>query len=346
MNAEDLIALNEEIAGMARAGLPLDQGLAALAREMGRGRLQRVTAQLADDLKGGCTLPEALERQSGHVPPYYAALVTAGIRSGRISEVLATLTVYARSVADLRSTIVGAVFYPAVVLVFAIALFGFLCFFIIPRFEQIFQDFNMRLPVVTEIAFAIGGRPLEVVVLPLVVVIGGVLMLRLILKRSERGRLAWSRLVYSLPVAGTLLRASRLAAFSELLAILVDHAVPLPEAFRLAAQASSDPPLAAASRGVEQDLGLGQTLAEVLRQRRLVPELIIWMMGVGELRGTLAQMLHQIAEVYRRQAELRATLLRSLLPPLLVIATAGLLVGFFVMSIMLPMIKLVEGLSK
>src|SRR5206468_2843247 len=104
MNAEDLIALNEEIAGMARAGLPLDQGLAALAREMGRGRLQRVTAGVAEDLRAGRTLPEALARQGGRVPPYYAGLVTAGIRSGRVGEVLATLTLYARSVADLRAT--------------------------------------------------------------------------------------------------------------------------------------------------------------------------------------------------------------------------------------------------
>src|SRR5207247_9602155 len=103
MNPDDLIALNEEIAGMARAGLPLDQGLAALAREMGKGRLQQVTAALAKDLQAGQTLPEALNRQSGRVPPFYAGLVAAGIRTGRISEVLATLTTYARSVVNQRT---------------------------------------------------------------------------------------------------------------------------------------------------------------------------------------------------------------------------------------------------
>src|SRR5437588_232259 len=142
MNAEDLIALNEEIAGMARAGLPLDKGLAAMAREMGRGRLGRVTAALAADLEAGRTLPEALERQAGRVPPFYAGLVAAGVRAGRISEVLATLTTYARSLADLRATVVSALFYPAVVLAFSAALFGFLCFFVIPQFEVIFRDFN------------------------------------------------------------------------------------------------------------------------------------------------------------------------------------------------------------
>ena len=92
LSANDLITLNEEIAGMARAGLPLDQGLAALAREMGSGRLQQVTQQLATDLQAGLTLPQALQRQQGRVPPFYAALLAAGIRSGRIGDVLATLT--------------------------------------------------------------------------------------------------------------------------------------------------------------------------------------------------------------------------------------------------------------
>src|SRR5205814_6446812 len=91
MTPDDLIALNEEIAGMARAGLPLDRGLAALAKEMGRGRLQQVTAALAQALRAGQTLPQALERQAGRVPPFYAGLVAAGVRTGRICGVLATL---------------------------------------------------------------------------------------------------------------------------------------------------------------------------------------------------------------------------------------------------------------
>src|SRR5580698_6079268 len=84
LSLEDLITLNEEIAAMAKAGLPLDQGLSALAKEMGGGRLQAVTEQLANDLRSGCTLPEAIKRQPGRLPPYYAALLNAGIRSNRL----------------------------------------------------------------------------------------------------------------------------------------------------------------------------------------------------------------------------------------------------------------------
>src|SRR5438128_1678920 len=119
MKPDDLIALNDEIAAMARAGLPLDQGLAAMAKEMGRGRLRAVTASLAADLREGHTLPEALNRQGKRLPPFYAGLVEAGVRSGRVCDVLATLTEYARSLANLRALIIDAALYPIVVLVLA-----------------------------------------------------------------------------------------------------------------------------------------------------------------------------------------------------------------------------------
>src|SRR5260370_36890036 len=143
MNADDLVALNEETAGMARAGLPLDQGLAALAREMGKGQLRSVTSAIAADLREGKTLPEALERQSGRVPPFYSGLVAAGVRSGRVGEVLATLTVYARTIADLRWIVADALFYPSIVLFFAFFLFGFLCYYILPPFVDIFPCFGI-----------------------------------------------------------------------------------------------------------------------------------------------------------------------------------------------------------
>src|SRR5438552_1367245 len=119
MNPEDLITLIDEIAAMARAGLPLDQGLAALPKEMGRGRLQQVTAALAADLRAGHTLPEALSRQGRRMPPFYAGLVEAGVRTGRVPDVLATLTDYARTLAQLRATVLDAALYPTVVLLFA-----------------------------------------------------------------------------------------------------------------------------------------------------------------------------------------------------------------------------------
>ena len=345
MSPDDLIALNDQIAGMARAGLPLDRGLASLADEMGRGRLRAVTRALADDLRAGHPLPDALARRGNGVPPYYAALVTAGVRTGRVAEVLATLTAYARTVATTRAIVVESLYYPAVVAAIAFALFAFLGFTVLPQFQQIFKEFNLQLPSVTQLVMVVGEHPAVFVGLPLVAV-GVAVLLWLVLRLTPGGRRAWARFVYAIPVVGTLLRAARIAALSELLAVLVEHEVPLPEAFRLAGAASSDPLSARNADAVADDLARGVPLADALTGRGLVPEWVAWMTGAGARRGTLGPALRQVAVVYRRQVEARSTLLRSVLPPLLVLGTAGVLVGVFVVALMLPLIKLLEGLTK
>jgi type II secretory pathway component PulF len=346
MTPEELAALNDEIAGMARAGLPLDQGLAAMARDMGRGRLRDVTQALADDLRAGHTLPEALERQGSRVPPYYAGLVSAGVRTGRIAEVLATLTSYTRALAQLRTTVIDALTYPCVVAALALALMGLMCFWVLPQFAQIFRDFGMKLPTMTEFALAFGEHPFRLFVGPLAVLIGGILILYLALRWVGAGRSFWARLVYATPIVGTLVRSARLGAFTDLLAILIDHEVPLPEAFRLAGQASSDPIMAGSARNLSDDLGQGIPLGEALRGRGLVPEWVAWMTGLGERRGNLGQTLHQVAAAYRRQVESRAAILRGVLPPVLILIVACLFAVFFVFALMLPMLRLLEGLSK
>src|SRR5688572_31472206 len=203
MNADELIALNEEIAGMARAGLPLDQGLAALAKEMSRGRLRSVTTALAADLRAGHTLPQALQRQAGRVPPFYAGLVAAGVRTGRIGDVLATLTTYARTVATLRATIVDALFYPSVVLLFGVALLTFMCVFILPQFATIFRDFGFPLPLATRAVLSLGEAPVEHVLIPLAALALLAVVLKVALSFTTPGRLLWARFLYSVPVIGT-----------------------------------------------------------------------------------------------------------------------------------------------
>jgi type II secretory pathway component PulF len=346
MNPDDLIALNEEIAAMARAGLPLDQGLSALAREMGRGRLQQVTAAIAEDMRRGQTLAEALDRQADRVPPYYGSLVTAGVRTGRIGDVLTTLTGYARNMSTLRNIIFDALAYPLIVLVFSLGIIFFLLLWVMPTFADIFQKFNMKLPAFTEGMLALGRHPVLYLALPVGIVLFLGVAAWLIFRSTPEGRRTLARFVYALPLFGTLIRSARLAAFTDLLAILIDHQVPLPEAFRLAGAASSDPLTAARARQIHLALTNGQPLGQVLHGQGLVPEWVAWMAGLGEKRNQLGTALHQVAEMYRRQVEIRANLLRSLLPPLCIIGIGGLVVAAFVFALFLPMFKLLEGLSK
>jgi type II secretory pathway component PulF len=345
LSADELIALNEEIASLARAGLPLDQGLAVLAREMGAGRLRSVTEQLAADLRSGLTLPEALKRQEGRVPGYYAALLSAGIRSGKLSAVLTTLTVHARAVADFRANIYSALLYPMIILVMGMGLIVFVGHFVMPTYVKIFEDFRMQLPYFTQVLVFVSKNSLYTLVLPFCFLLVAFLTERWWLRSTKAGRRLWTRIVYAMPGFGTVVRASQLTAFTELLSILIEQSVPLPEAMRLAGETSSDPYVSEGAKQMEKDLQQGMPFSAALKQHRWVPEFVLWMIGFGERQGNLAQALRQVAEMYRRQAEARATFLRTVLPPLLIILVAGSLAAVFIFGLLGPMINLLDGLS-
>src|SRR5207244_4105528 len=151
---------------------------------------------------------------------FYAGLVEAAVRSGRVAEVLATLTEYARTVAGLRATIVDAALYPAVVLVFAVALLSVVIGYLVPHYGDIYREFDMTLPAVTEGVLAVCRRPGAFLVAPILAALGVLVLTRAALGGTDRGRCLWARAVYALPIVGGLIRAARLAAFPDLLAIL------------------------------------------------------------------------------------------------------------------------------
>jgi MSHA biogenesis protein MshG len=346
MNADEIVSLNEQIAGMARAGLPLDHGLTMLAKQMGRGRLRRVTAALGEDLRNGQTLPAALERRRGELPPYYASLATAGIRTGQLPDVLSTLTGYARTIAETRSMIIEAFTYPLMVLAFAVVLLGFMGLVVTPQFQQIFNDFKLPMPMPTVWAMTVANAPISWIVVPCVTLLIVFFAARFWIRRTHAGRKLWTRFVYSTPLIGSLIHSARLAAFVDLLSVLVKYSVPLPEAFQLAGEACSDPLISDQTRDVRTRLEHGISLGEALTGQDLLPEWVAWMSAAGERRGTLADTLQEIAGVYRRHVEARAAVLRNLLPSIMIIVMAGFLTVVFIVAMVLPLISLIEGLSK
>lgn len=346
LSAEDLVYLNEEIAAMAKAGLPLEEGLKSIAREMSWGGLRTATEEIHRDLVSGKTLPEAMAAQKGKIPDFYADLVHAGIQGGSLPEVLSTLTTYARSLADLRSVVVTALFYPVIVLGIAIALFSMILFFVMPQFASIFRDFNMSLPGVTRFVLGLAHSPFYYLVVPFLVAIGGVLSLRWVLRSSDSGRRVWTRITYAVPVFGSLVRSARLAAFTDLLGILIEQELPLPQALRLAGDAGSDPILREGARSVADRLEKGDALNLALKEGHVLPDIVIWMAGIGEMNGKLAVSLRQASLMYRRQVEMRASLAQSIIPPFLIVVLAAIITSVFVLAVFMPLIKLLEGLSK
>ena len=310
-----------------------------------RGRLKHVMEQIVADLRGGKTLDEALGQRKGALPPLFAAAVTAGVRTGRLPEVLATLNSHARTMADLRTMVAGALYYPLILMLLGLGLFLFVALAVAPMFQVVFDDFRIPMPAITRIALLLCSRPFLYVVGPIVWIVGGGFFFWFFTRWTPVGRRLFNRLAYSLPLWGVLLRSVRMASFSELLALLIEYEVPLPEASSLAGRSTTDPGLAQACAEVEQELRQGESFSVALDRQRAVPAMFTWMVAVGEPRGMLTGSLRQLGEIYRRRTVLRANLLRSVLPPFLVVVVGLGVVGFFVLGFLLPLITLITELA-
>jgi type II secretory pathway component PulF len=326
LSAADLSALNEQIAAMARAGLPLERGLRTLAQDIGRGKLRRVLEQVADDLNAGMSLPEALERHSGLIPSFYPPLILAGIRSGRLAEVLATLSSYSRKVEELRNSLRAALIYPLIVLLFCAFVLVLISRVLVPSFETLYADTFGRTWYLDDsvefqhrVGFAIARHPFLFIGTPLLIPVVAYWLIRFALGASRHSGATSAQLIYSVPIVGEMLRAARMAGYVELLRVLVENQIPLPEAITLAGRASRDPIVAAATEQIRSELESGRPLADALRRPAIMPEMITWMIATAEKRGDLTQVLEQAAEFYTRKAEQRIVLARNVIPSLVVV---------------------------
>ena len=346
MNPETLAALSDEMAALARAGLPLDRGLAALSVELGGDSVGRACRDLSRLLSEGKPIDAAMAEALKAAPPHVAALVRSGVASGKLAESLTRLGEHARLRSRLSAVVLDSLFYPAIVMAFGLAILAFLGSFVIPRFMKIFADFGMRIPWMTQALFSLSEHSVAVFLIAPVCLVITILLLRLALMATDPGKRAWCRITGAVPVWGKMQRQVNLALLYDLLGLLVTAEVPLAEALRLAGEASPDPVLRHAANEASKDLEAGKPLEPSIRDHKLGTAWAAWIAGVGASQGKLAEQLDLLRDTSMRMAEWRASWLRAVLPPVLLVFVAGGGIGLFLLSLFLPMFTLVEGLSK
>jgi type II secretory pathway component PulF len=317
---DQLIALNDEIAALARAGVPLEQGLSALGGDM-PGRLGAMASTLADRANRGEPLLQVLADPSLRLPPVYRSVVEAGLRTGRLPAALESLAAALRRLAEARRAVLAAALYPLMVLLLACCAFAFFCHLIAPR---IWAGLEM-IQVPGRFAF------FPLVWLGQSAVYWGLLfpvaILVLALAWWHRSRRAlilmpgWSHALFDwLPWIGPTLEISRTAAFTEVLALLLESRVPLHEGIVLAAESCGDRRLLKAARRMSAALLRGETAAAASSG---FPPFLRWLMGAGERQEAMLPALRHASESYRRRAQYQADLTRVLLPSLLTIVIGG-----------------------
>ena len=332
-------AFSRELANLLAAGVPLSRGLHILAREASQPAARKQWAAVHDDVVGGMPLAEALARWPKSFSPVHVAMVRAGEAGGFLDTVLGQIADFRARERDLKSKVVAALVYPAVLAVLAAGVLIFLLTYFIPRFSGIFAEFGAALPALT---LAVIAASHAVTRYGLVVLAAAVIIAALVRRalNSEAGRRILERELLRLPAIGNVLARFALVRFARMLGTLLGADVPLVTALKVARQAIGNQALAdAVGESIEQ-VQRGEPLAGSLgANTRLFPASVTEMIAVAEESGRLDQELVRLAAVYEADLDRELRMLVTLAEPALLFIMAGI-VGTVVIGMLLPVFTL------
>ena len=327
------------VAELAKAGLPLPDGLRALAQEWPSRRLRGALFDLAARIERGESLEQALGGAGGRLPVHLRGLISAGVRSGRLPEALEQFVDLERTQHELRRLVWVNLAYPTLLIVMIAALAVLAAFYIMPQFAHLFRDFKTDLPKLTVLVL----RFFKPVAFTFAFIAAVMLLIPLVL--NVRALRTWiSPVFYVFPFIGPPLRWAQLARFSRLMAMLLDERLPLAESLRAAAKGLDDAYLAGDCREAAAEVEQGRRLCEVLAARSRFSCDILPMLEVGEKTSSLASAFHSAAEMFEGRAGTQTRNLEAVLLP-----TAFFAVMFFcgviVISLFMPLIALITRLT-
>lgn len=335
--AADRASLAGQLAALASAHLPLGPGLRAMAAEVASRSLRKALLHLANRLDAGMSFAEALEGASA-LPAHFRGAMEAGLKTGRLGQVLAEFAALERQRLDLNRRVRASLRYPGILLFTALGVVFLYAFLITPALARIVADFGIKVSVATQWAMWAGEHGFAGLVAAALLAIVGLMVLG-VAKRQEWAVAFWKRL----PVLGRLWWFQDLWEFSRWMALLAGQELPLPEALRLAAGGLHARYVGEAARRAAQRIEQGAPLAEALREEEAFAPTLGALLGPAGT-GALAEGFRTAAEMFAQRADAQAERLRWLALPVtslvVLMLVGGMLVGLF-----WPLIALIERLS-
>ncbi len=342
---EQLIALNDEITALVRAGVPLERGLVVAGADI-RGRLGQIAGTLGNRMSRGESLVQALDGEKKTIPPLYRAVVEAGARSGQLPVALEGLARYVRGYSEARSAIGLALWYPVLVLTLAYGLFVALVWKGLPHFVEAFEALGLKISAPLRWLTQVGElAPYWSPIGPILLAVLAIAWVRSgTAARFQAG--AWSGLRL-FPWMRSLLADFETANFSELLGLLLQHDVTYPSALVLAAESTGDQRLTEGASQMARAIERGEPAAQALEtvDKKTFLPMLRWVLATGQEQGSLVTALHNLADMYRKRANYQAEKLYVLLPIVLMVGIGGIATLFYGLALFLPVINLLHELG-
>ena len=337
-NATRLAIWTRQLAGLVSSGLPLERALTALSDEAEDEKQRNLVASLRSEVNGGSSFARALSQHSREFSPIYTAVIGAGEQSGHLGMVLERLSDDLEEREALKSKLLAAALYPAIVTLVAIVIVMFLVGYVVPQVANVFAGTKRALPFLTVAMLAISD-----VVRNYGWALAGVLVLTALgtklALRDERLREKFDAATLNIPIIGRLARDYNAARFASTLAMLAGAGLPILKALQAAAETLSNRAMRADALDALLLVREGAPLASALAQKKRFPGLVSMFARLGEQTGQLPVMLQRAAVQLSMEVQRRAMALATILEPLLIVAM-GMVVMLIVLAVLLPIIQL------
>ena len=320
------------------AGVPLVASLEALISQISNPLLKKSMAQIKESVNEGNSLAYALSSHPRIFSNVYVNMVRAGEASGSLDVVLERLADLGEHQQALRGRFKAALAYPVFMFFIGTLVLFFLITFIVPNITQIFREMHQTLPIPTVVLINVSNFLKTFWWLILLAAAAGIVIIRRLIN-TPRGRYVWDEVKLRIPVLGPINNKMAVARFGRTLGSLLKAGVPLISALQIVRNIVDNVIIADVIDNTVDEIQAGKSLASPLAQSRWFPSIVVQMISVGEQSGELEAMLSKIADTYDRDVESQIMAMTSMLEPVMILVM-GLIVGFIVVSILLPIFEM------
>lgn len=333
-----LLTFNQEMLVLVKAGMPIMHVLDAILERHDSGHFSEVLQQVREDVKGGAALSSAMERHGSIFPHLYIASIKAGERTGDLPHTIRRYIQYLKRVDSIRKKVVSALFYPVILVVFALMAITLLLLYVVPTFAQVYADSGALLPLPTRILIDITTFMKRMFPFTILFGAAGIWGFRK-WRTTESGRYTIDKFKLTVPFAGDVFTKYSVSGFTRTLATVLGSGIPIIESLRMSIGTLNNRYMEKRLYEVVRYIEEGGKLSSGLERISIMPPLALRMLGVGETTGSLEDMLVDIADYLEDELEERMHKVTTAIEPAIMVVM-GVVIGAIIIAMYLPVFKI------
>ncbi|MDP3730117.1 MAG: type II secretion system F family protein [Candidatus Omnitrophota bacterium] len=338
ISVRDITDFTRQLSDLLEAGITIAKALDILHDQTGNKRLKKMILDIRDYCVSGNPLSGALSRHPKVFSNLYVSMVRSGETGGMLDNILKRLSDFNEKQLDIQTKIRTALAYPILMTVVGFTTIIILITFVMPKMTVMFSDFGQALPIPTQILLGISGI-IQNYWLILILFIAGITMTVMKIYNTPQGKLAIDRFKLNSPLMGPLIKKVEIARFTRTLSTLLDNGVPILGALQIVLETVGNAVIKNEIEKASVAVKEGSSLAEGLSGSRSIPPAVMNMIAIGEEGGHVEKSLLKVASGYERESDEAIKIIMSLIEPLLIL-TLGMVVGFIVISMLLPIFEM------